>query len=593
MKHSVKRWAAALSAVMVLSLAGCAKAGPEDFDRFMDEEFVSAMESDYITAHTYLEDPSAFGVDLSETPVNLGSRPTDDGAEARKALEKRYKEFQRFDREKLTADQQDTYDIYQYNTELSLQLGDEKFDYYAPLFQSMSGLHYQLPVLFADWEIRSEEYLQNLITLVADTKPYVDSALDYTREQAERGLLMVDAQSVAEYCQGIASQGEQSAILTSMLEGVDGLGLPEEKASACRQQLTDAFVTSFIPAYQAIAETMTQLDQSGKNNQEGLARFPKGKEYYELLLQKSIGSNKTPQEIWDMMDQAYYQHIVNLQDIITQSPESVMALAEGKLPSTGYGSYEEMLQDIQGVFFEDFPQVADLTYNIRDVNPEIASSSGVAAYFNIPPLDGTSPKQLRVNPLTSDVGSLSTYSTVAHEGFPGHMYQYAYLYENQTSLYRKALADVLAYVEGYAVCAQYEAMNYLSVDPYLLAAWRENELASYCVMIQADIGIHYYGWDLEKFQSFLEERGFVMETEDARLQYQQLQANPCAFEPYYVGYHEIAALKEEARAQLGESFDDREFNRALLDSGPAPFSVVERQIQEYISSAGSEMKQAA
>ena len=68
--------------------------------------------------------------------------------------------------------------------------------------------------------------------------------------------------------------------------------------------------------------------------------------------------------------------------------------------------------------FQDFPEVKNLKYNIKDINEEIASDSGVAAYFNIPSIDGDSIKQLRVNPKSSDIKSLSTYSTVSHEGFP-------------------------------------------------------------------------------------------------------------------------------------------------------------------------------
>ena len=561
-----------------------------ELDQFLEEEFVAAMEGDYITAHVYLENPEDFGVDLSQTPVTLGARFTDDGQEAYEALEERYETFQTIRRDTLSPQEQDDYDVYQFTTQLALALGDEKFDHYAPLFQSMSGLQYQLPVFFADYEVRSQEDLENLITLVADTKPYVDSALDYTWEQADLGLLMVDTQSVKEYCDGILQKGEESAILSAMVEKVDPLGLEEETAEACREGLREAFRTSFLPAYEAISQAMVQLEESGKNNQEGLAAFPEGKAYYQLLLQDSIGSDKSPREVWDMMEEAYNQHLTNLQDIMIRSPQSVYPLIEGTLPQTGYTSYQDILEGIQEVFLQDFPPVADLEYNIQDVNPEIASASGVAAYFNIPPLDSTAPKQLRVNPLTGDVGSVNTYSTVAHEGFPGHMYQYAYLYESQLSPYRKAVADLLAYVEGYAVYAQYEAMDYLPLDQDLLAAWRENELASYCAIIQADIGIHYDGWSLEEFRSFLEEKGFVLEEEDARVQYRQLQANPCAFQPYYVGYEEIHALESWAMEELGSSFTKQGFHQALLESGPAPFSVVGRQVEEYVN---GQLEQAA
>ena len=234
---------------------------------------------------------------------------------------------------------------------------------------------------------------------------------------------------------------------------------------------------------------------------------------------------------------------------------------------------------------EDFPEVSNLNYHIEDMNEEIASD-GIAAYFNIPSLDGDSIKQMRVNPDGADPGSLSTYLTVSHEGFPGHMYQYAYLYENVDSNYVKTLANVSAYVEGYAVYAEYESLHYLdTLNESLTAAYRENELASYCLYIQADIGIHYEGWDVSETQDYFNETGIVLSDEDAQLVYDQLQANPAAFQPYYVGYHEFAALREKAEEALGDRFENKAFNEAILESGIAPFSVVERHVDAYIAAA--------
>ena len=166
------------------------------------------------------------------------------------------------------------------------------------------------------------------------------------------------------------------------------------------------------------------------------------------------------------------------------------------------------------------------------------------------------------------------------------MYQYAYMYENISSNYIKALASCLGYTEGYAVYAQYQALEYLSgVDKGFLELYRENELASYCLIILADIGIHYKGWTLQDFKEFLNEKGFDLPDDDIQRQYRQLQANPAAFAPYYVGYHEIHNMKKEAKEKLGEKFDEKAFHTALLESGTAPFQVVQRHIDAYVKNA--------
>lgn len=592
MRRTIRTASFLLAGLLALSLAGCSqvKIGyeQEKFDAFMQDVFVNTMQSDYTTAHTFLQNPADFGVDMEKIPVNLGDRFTQENMEKqREQLRETNDTFREFDRDLLTAEQQDIYDTFDAQIALEIQFSDAKFDYYAPLFESMSGLQFQLPTLFADWEVRSEQDVQDLITLVQDVKPYVASALDYTQKQADMGLLMLDLDAVADYCSGIVQAGEQSAILSAMSAGIDSLNLDPERAETYKNELAQAFTDSFIPAFQHICDTMDSLKASGKNHTQGLAQFEHGKEYYELLLRQSIGADQSVQEVQEMMETAGQDHLKNLSAILLQNPTALLPLAENNLPETGNDSYQEILDDLRDKIPERFPAVQALNYNIVAINEEIASDTGVAAYFNIPPLDGTSAKQLRVNPNTGEVSSLSTYSTVAHEGFPGHMYQYAYMYEHVDSDYIKALSNVPAYTEGYAVYAQYEALKELEgIDQALLDAYRENELISYCAIIVCDIGIHYEGWSIEEFTSYLNKQGFSLAGEDAQLQYEQLWANPCAFEPYYVGYEQFRALKEKAQDALGDQFQEKAFNEVILKSGTVPFSVVERNVEAYIKNSG-------
>ena len=592
MRRTIRTASFLLAGLLVLSMAGCSqvKIGyeQEKFDTFMQDVFVNTMQSDYTTAHTFLKNPADFGVDMEKVPVNLGDRFTQENMEKqREQLRETNETFREFDRDLLTAEQQDIYDTFDAQIALELQLSDAKFDYYAPLFESMSGLQFQLPTLFADWEVRSEQDVQDLITLVQDVKPYVASALDYTQKQADMGLLMLDLDAVADYCSGIVQAGEQSAILSAMSAGIDSLNLDPERAETYKNELVQAFTDSFIPAFQYICDTMDGLKASGKNHTLGLAQFEHGKEYYELLLRQSIGADQSVQEVREMMETAGRDHLKNLSAILLQNPTALLPLAENNLPETGYDTFQEILDELRDKIPERFPAVQALNYNIVAINEEIASDTGVAAYFNIPPLDGTSAKQLRVNPNTGEVSSLSTYSTVAHEGFPGHMYQYAYMYEHVDSDYIKALSNVPAYTEGYAVYAQYEALKELEgIDQALLDAYRENELISYCAIIVCDIGIHYEGWSIEEFTSYLNKQGFSLAGEDAQLQYEQLWANPCAFEPYYVGYEQFRALKEKAQDALGDQFQEKAFNEVILKSGTVPFSVVERNVEAYIKNSG-------
>ena len=577
-----------LSCVLSFSIVGCQNNELKEqqaFDEFMQKIFVEAMEEDYVTAHCYLENPEDFGVDLSQTKVGLGTYFDEESLdEDSSEFELTYKEFQKFDRNLLTEEQQDIYDTYEYQNTINEKLNNEKFDYYSNLFESLSGLHYQIPSLLADWQIRNEEDVKNLILIVKDVLPYINSALSYTKKQEEKGLLMLDLDSIIEYCQTIVDKGTKSTILSSMKKSIEELSLDQQKTIQYQKQITEAFQTSFIPAYQNIIKTMKDFQKTGKNNTEGLTKFKEGKEYYSLLLQNSIGTTKSVSEVKKMMEDNCNQHLKKMMNILIANPDIMTIAMTNDFPSTKYKSYQQILDDNKDNIKNDFPKVNNLRYHIEDINEEIASNSGVSAYFNIPTIDGDSIKQLRVNPKGNDINTIDTYTTVSHEGFPGHMYQYAYMYENVDSLYIKSLANVLAYTEGYATYAQYESLKYLDIDQEVLELYKENELAIYSAIIVCDIGIHYEGWSIDKLKDYLSSVGFSLDEDSAKKQYYQLQANPVAFEPYYVGYYEIDLLKENAKKELGNQFNELKFNQALLESGTAPFSVVERHIQKYINS---------
>lgn len=584
MKKMKKVSALLLAFLIAFSTTGCSTNYEEEqkeFDAFIDKQFVEAMESDYTTMHVYLEHPDQYGVDTSKVEVNLGTRVDEKSQkEALEKAEKNWSDFEKFKRSHLTDEQKKVYDTYEYQEKINKELSDEKFDYYQQLFGSMTGVHYQLPTLFSDWTLRDEQDVKDLILLVKDVKPYMDSIIKYTRTQAEKGLLMTDTEDVKKYCDNIIKAGENSSVLASMSTSIDALKLDDDKTNQYKKELKDAFTSSFLPAYKDISKLME--DVKNANNNEGYAKFKNGKEYYALLLKANIGSDKSVDDVKKMMSNDFDEKLEKMQKLMMKNPKILEAIM-GDLPTTSFKSYKEILDDIRPKLSDDFPKVNDLTYEIKPINEEIASESGVAAYFNVPPLDGTTPKQLRVNPKTGDINTITTYHTVAHEGFPGHMFQYAYMYESSLPNWCKTMASSSAYTEGWAVYSQYYAFKYLTdIDQDLLEVIKLNELASYSAVIVADIGIHYEGWDFKQFSDYFNNMGLTADEDSMKQQYAQLQANPAAFEPYYVGYKEFSTIKEKAQKDLGDKFKDKDFHEALLKSGNAPFSVVQSNVDDYV-----------
>lgn len=577
-----------LSAIMAFSFTGCSKkdSGEEQkkFDEFMKQEFVESMEQSYPNTHIILENPKDYGVDTSKTKVQIDKELNETTMKENKELnEKSAKAFKEFDRDTLSDEQKETYDIYSYMLDYTTEMNDSKFDYMSMPLESMTGMHTQLPTLFSDWTLRNEQDVKDVITLMKSVRPYMDSILAYTKKQEEKGTLMLDIKSVKEYCEKVVKEDVNSSVLTGLNESIDNLKLGDDKTKQYKAELKKAFQEYFLPAYSDIIKTMKELDSS-KNNTLGLSHMKNGKEYYELLFKQATGTDKSIEDIKKELNSMSRSSLLAVQSVISKNKNLYDEYVNGKI-KTKYKDFESMLKDLDKDIKDDFPSVGTLNYRIRPIGEDLASG-GVAAYFNIPALDGTTPKQIRVNMMEDalDVQSLETFSTVAHEGIPGHMYQIAYAYKNVKDPWRNSMASFLGYTEGYATYTELYALKYLdgvSADAVKL----QQNMVVYqdCLIALADIGIHYEGWTKEDLSNFLEENGVgVSDVSDF---YNQLQANPTAFLSYYVGYVQIANLKKDAQEELKDKFNDRDFHEAILKSGAAPFHVVEENVKDYIESA--------
>lgn len=367
----------------------------EEFDQYVHDSFVETIEGDYTAYHIYFRHPENYGLDINNVEVGYGWRPTEEAlAETHEGLDEMLEEFNAFDREKLRDDQKLIYDIMRWQVDFNIESSDPKFDYYGSYFESASGIHYQLATLFSDWKVHDEAEVKELITLLADTKPYIDVLLDYTRKQEEMGLLMIDLDDVMEHCSGILEKGMDSSVLTSMYKAIEGVGLSEELTAQYKDEVKTAFEESFLPAYQDIYDAMVQFKVNGKNNELGLASLPDGKEYYNLLIKHETGLDVNADQLWSMLNKTVNSTLASLTKYVTPYSAALAA-------STGYDNYRDILDDIYEAMKADFPDVGTIDYNIVDLDEEVASDSGIAAYFNVPTIDSDETREMRVNPHNS------------------------------------------------------------------------------------------------------------------------------------------------------------------------------------------------
>ena len=351
------------------------------------------------------------------------------------------------------------------------------------------------------------------------------------------------------------------------------------------EDLKDAFSSSYLGAYQDIIDTLTMLQANYDNNEKGLYYLENGAEYYALLARMYSGNEYTIEDIEDLMLNAFEYYYNDMVSILTSNEQVYKMLFESE-PVTSFTTYNEIIDYLNGAIKDDFPDVGTIEYVASSIDPAIAVD-GLAAYYAMPAIDSTMPDSIKVNTSSgsSSVDMLGTYSTVAHEGIPGHMYQTNYVYQHFDNLYQK-LNSSIAYTEGYATYVQNYAYKYLTdIDQEYLQVVKDNELISYFIIVLADIGIHYYGDSIEDTLEMLNGYGFSLDSDSVKPLYQQLQNNPGAFIPYYVGFIQIDNLKQKAMNELGSKYNDKAFHEALLQGGNTPLFITERNIEKFIKTS--------
>ncbi|MBR5970236.1 MAG: DUF885 family protein [Lachnospiraceae bacterium] len=562
-----------------------ASAAQQQFAAFVEEQYRYSIEDSYLAMHMYYQDPEAAGFDIDAVDICLGEVPNEENMqENRTYYASLLDALKGFDRSLLTRAQQDEYDALEWEVKSVILLNEERFDYYEQFFAPPNSLDMQIVSLLSVWDIRNERELRELVPLIDSIPGYVDDAIAYAKIQQEKQLLMTDFDKVISSCEDVLELGTDSFVLERLLDKVDefdSIGASEREE--LKKEIRAAFERSYLPSFEAMRDAMEEM-KGGHNNTEGYAKLPEGKDYYAAMLNYNLGTyGKSCEEFLAEFEGCVNDYFNEFRNYYLQNMDDVQnAILD--MPESGFGDYTAILDHIKVEMLADFPEVKDLSYDIENADPEEKlTERNIAAYFVTPALDGDHKQHMRVNPDNDDVASLETYIVVAHEGFPGHMYQHAFFHENIESDYIKTLGVDLM-VEGYAVYVMFDALDYLDhlTDADRLVASLDDMISQPAVG-GADVGVNYFGWGMKELKEYFTKNQFPLEEEQLTDIYDYIKFTPVTYAPYGYGYAFISGLRETAETALGDHFDVKEFNRAILSAGPSPQMIVTRRVHEYIA----------
>ncbi|MDE7340724.1 MAG: DUF885 domain-containing protein [Lachnospiraceae bacterium] len=600
-KLSPKQWAGAilLLFLFILFTLFLYSRFHEDarFEKFAEKFFLTELCSNPVNFHYTLSDPAAYEIDESTLtlPVYHAGQASEELEKIRAVLAA----LRKFHPENMSAANQYTYILL--STYLTAAENCSSYLYYEEPLSPSSGVQSSLPVLLAEYRLSSAEDIENYLSILSQIPAYLEGIALYEREKAQYGLFMSDASAdkVIEQCDTLmnrqALEAESHFLETTFTQRLTKLveqGLIEASEAEQWQAENKRLLTTVVaPAYDRLADELTLLKGSGTNTQ-GLACYENGREYYQACLRLSTGSYRTVPEIKKMLSNDFEKNYVSLITLLREYP----ALSDS-LPSVNSTfpavSPEKILAGLQQIIAEDFPAIPQQTGCTVKYVDEALEPYSAPAFYMVPPIDDMTENTIYINRLDTAEG-LSLFTTLAHEGYPGHLYQTVYSGSYLRSIDASPLRSILSYggyIEGWATYTELLSYDYairLTKDVHpeteaLYLAEKLNRQVQLCLYSILDIIIHYEGAPYERVCEILSAIG-ISEDETMRAVYEYIIEEPCNYLKYYLGYLEIEALKEQAETVWTESsgesaFTLYRFHRFLLENGPADFRTLSRLLE--------------
>lgn len=426
-------------------------------------------------------------------------------------------------------------------------------------------------MLLAEYTFRTRQDLLDYLKLLKQTDSYFSKLLAFEQARSQNNLFMSDfsAQRVIDQCSTFVRDRKDSYLHTVFSEKLDNLDLSEKEKSAALSTHQNLLERHFFPAYTALISGLNVLKGSGKNS-GGLSGYSGGKEYYRYLLRTQVGVSEEPEELWKRLTQQLSADLREMQELLLAKPDLL------KRTITLTASPDEMLLILQEKIAADFPLPASCDYELKYV-PDALKNYLSPAFYLTPPLDTGNPNTIYLNP-AENLSGLELFTTLAHEAFPGHLYQTRYFAGTHPDPLR-TLYEPSGYIEGWATYTESYAYEYAGDDKELLKLLWLNRSTSLCLYSLLDIGIHYFGWDSTRSASFLADFG-ITDPDQAAQSNQSIIETPANYLKYYMGYLHFLDLRNAREKELGSDFNLKEFHHELLALGPCPFEILEDYIQQ-------------
>lgn len=557
------------------------------FRSFTREVFQKEVSGSMLTLHYSLADPEK--KNIARPAPTLGTVSYDNTASIHQCQEY-LKKLLSFSYSDLSRENRLTSDmllLYFHTSEASLQNGFPE-----EILSPSLGIQAQLPVLLAEYAFYKEQDISDYLNILVSVEPYFESVLQYEQERAHQGYFMSDTtlDRILEQCREFVKDPENNYMLDVFSQKLKEYGkFTDSEQNELMKRHKEILLNKVIPAYEKLIIGLNALRGSGKNPM-GLTYYKKGQKHYEYLLQAETGCYDSVKKIQQRLYEQLADDTARIQMMLKEQP----SLLQKMNAETDLDTFQptKALQILQKKSEKDFPALPEtVSPDIRYVHKSMEAYSSPAFYLT-PPLDTGSPNVIYINP-SSQTSNLELFTTLSHEGFPGHLYQTVYFGSCDPDDIRYLITSS-GYVEGWATYV--ESYGYQYAADYLddpaasdltALAWM-NRSINLCIYSLMDIGIHYHGWTPDAAASFLKNFG-ITDTSVVQEIYQYIVETPGNYLKYYLGYLNFLDLRQKWQDTLGEHFDLKKFHQKILETGPVSFPVLQKYMDQELSEKGEAM----
>ena len=535
----------------------------------------------YVDADILFENPEKVGITGIEAKNKAwGSvtTPASKYPEKKAFYEKQRDLLLEIDYESLKTDDRLCYDKLLYDIEENIYCYSfTAFEYYTMIFNSLVGPQSEVFFLLDVFTFDTVKDAENYIYVLKDIDRYYDEMCEYEETRAKYGFASSPEsyEAAAESFDKLLEQRDDCFLYKSFEERLDKIkGLSSADRDRLIKENEDAMKNVVFPEFEECAKRMRALKNSGGQD-AGLSEYRGGDAYLAVLTRLQTNSSKTVEETVKTLESEIDRIEKEMRELKSHSSDWKSEYNSHKYSK---GTVNQNLDFLREAVKKDFPSIPAHQYYLMEVPKVFEQNFSPAAYLGFH-LDNFDSNMIIVNNrnVDKDFGI-----TLAHEGYPGHMFQSLYTRAHTKHVYMYVSGST-GYKEGWATYCENYSTRYFSGNGLTDAAKYvvlDNDL-TLLLETRIDFGIHYEGWDIDTCVKYLNMHGLWVTKSSLQRIYTLLVCDPCYFVKYGMGYVWTKTVMDNARSQFPKA-TEKQIHTAYLNGLTGTFDQIEANMKKSL-----------